>query len=190
VSVSDRQIAKQPMHDAVRSPRERVIQTLCFEALGVLIVGSLFARFAGASMGESLLVLMVLSMAVMCWSALYNTAFDLIEVRRTGRVASHRPHGLRAVQTIGLEATAIIVTCPLIVALTPLGWLEALVAQIGLTLAYAVYGYFFHLGFDRLRPVCVARPKVRSPGSSCTARADSLMIQGISDRAGRPRGNG
>ena len=56
-------------------------------------------------------------------------------------------------QTIGLEATAVIVTCPLIVALTTLGWLEALVTDIGLTLTYALYGYLFHLGFDRLRPI-------------------------------------
>lgn len=39
--------------------------------------------------------------------------------------------------------------------LTPLSWLEALVADIGLILTYARYGYFFHLGFDHLRPVRV-----------------------------------
>jgi len=39
------------------------------------------------------------------------------------------------------------------VALTPLAWLQALAAEIGLTLVYALYGYLFHLGFDHLRPV-------------------------------------
>ena len=140
---------------AIRSGRERLIQTLWFEALGLLIVSPLFAHFAGASIGESLVVLIVLSFAVMGWSALYNTAFDLIEVRRTGRVASDRPHGLRIAHTIGLEVTAALVTWPLIVALTTLGWLEALVADIGLTLTYTLYGYLFHLGFDHLRPVRV-----------------------------------
>jgi uncharacterized membrane protein len=57
------------------------------------------------------------------------------------------------VHTIGNEATALIVTWPLMVALTPLAWLQALAAEIGLTLAYVLYGYLFHLGFDRLRPV-------------------------------------
>ena len=138
---------------AIRSGRERLIQTLWFEALGLLIVSPLFAHFAGASMGESLTMLIVLSFAVMGWSALYNTAFDLIEVRCTSRVASDRPHGLRVAHTIGLEVTAALLTWPLIVALTTLGWLEALVADIGLTLTYALYGYLFHLGFDRLRPI-------------------------------------
>jgi uncharacterized membrane protein len=67
---------------------------------------------------------------------------------------------------VGLEATSALVTWPLIVAVTGLGWLEALVADFGLTLAYALYGYLFHLAFDRLRPVpqtaggaCVELPR-------------------------------
>ena len=139
--------------NVIRSRRERLIQTLWFEALGLAIVSPLYAHFADALMGESLVVLMVLSIAVMGWSALYNTAFDLIEFRCTGRVASDRPHGLRIAHTTGLEVTAALVTWPLLVALTPLGWVEALVADIGLTLTYALYGYLFHLGFDRLRPI-------------------------------------
>jgi uncharacterized membrane protein len=137
----------------LRSRRERLIQTLWFEALGLAIVSPLFAFFAGVSTGESLVVLIALSIAVMGWSAVYNTAFDRIEQHCTGRVASDRPHGWRVLHTVALEASALVVTWPLIVALSSLGWLEALAAEVGLTLAYALYGYVFHLGFDRLRPV-------------------------------------
>jgi uncharacterized membrane protein len=140
-------------YGAIRSRRERLIQTLWFEALGIVIVSPLFAHFAGPSLGKSIIVLTALSVMMMCWSALYNTAFDLIEVRCTGRVASDRPHGLRVLHTIGNEVTALIVTWPMMVALTPLAWLQALAAEIGLTLVYALYGYLFHLGFDHLRPV-------------------------------------
>ena len=139
--------------NAIRSRRERLIQTLWFEALGLAVVSPFFAHFAGTSMGESLMLLITLSAAMMAWAGLYNTAFDLIELRCTGRAASDRPHGLRIAHTIGLEVTAALVTWPLLVALTPLGWLESLVADIGLTLTYALYGYLFHLGFDRLRPI-------------------------------------
>jgi len=140
-------------YGAIRSRRERLIQTLWFEALGIVIVSPLFAHFAGPSLGQSIVVLTALSVTMMCWSALYNTAFDLIEVRCAGRVASDRPHGLRVLHTIGNEVTALILTWPMMVALTPLAWLQALAAEIGLTLAYALYGYLFHLGFDHLRPV-------------------------------------
>ena len=57
------------------------------------------------------------------------------------------------IQTLWFEATTVIVTWPLLVALTPLGWIEALATDIGLTLTYALYGYLFHLAFDRLRPI-------------------------------------
>jgi uncharacterized membrane protein len=163
-------LAAQP-HGAIRSRRERLIQTLWFEALGIAIVSPLFAHFAGPSLGKSIIVLTALSVTMMCWSALYNTAFDLIEVRCTGRVASDRPHGLRVVHTIGNEATALIVTWPLMVALTPLAWLQALAADIGLTLAYALYGYLFHLGFDRLRPVRADAPMPTSTQSASEVRA-------------------
>ena len=139
----------------VRSLRERVIQTLWFEALGLAIVSPLFALFAGATVGDSFAFLAVLSIVVMLWSALYNTLFDLIELHVAGRVASDRPHHRRVLHALALEASAVIVTWPLVVALTPLSWREALPADIGLTLVYAVYGNVFHLVFDRLRPVRV-----------------------------------
>jgi uncharacterized membrane protein len=137
----------------LRSPRERFIQTLWFEALGLAIVSPLFAWMSGASAGAAMGVLIVLAIVVMGWAALYNTLFDLAEHRCTRRVASDRTPGLRLVHAVGLELSAAIFTLPLVVMLTHLSWLEALVADIGLTLAYAAYGYCFHLGFDRLRPV-------------------------------------
>ena len=138
---------------AVRNLRERVIQTLWFELLGLMLVAPLFAYFSGATAGDSFLLLLVLALVVTLWSGLYNSAFDLTELHLAGRVASERPHRWRVLHTVGLETSAIVLTWPLVVAFTPLGWHEALFADIGLTLAYVAYGYVFHLGFDRLRPV-------------------------------------
>lgn len=168
-----------------RSRRERVIQTLWFEALGLLIVSPLFAHFAGASSSQALIVLGALSLTMMGWSAVYNTAFDLIEARCTGRAASDRPHGLRMVHALGHEATAALVTWPLMVALTSLGWLEALVADAALTLTYAVYGYFYHLAFDRLRPLR-ARAR-RSTLGGGAMKPDSWDVESIRAHFGFPQ---
>lgn len=138
---------------AVRSRRERLVQTLWFEALGLLIVSPLLGWWAGTATVESIAVLLVLSAAMMAWAAIYNTVFDRVEARCTGRVASERPHRLRVVHAIGLEVSGALVTWPLIVALTPLGWWQALWLDLGLSLAYMLYGYAFHWAFDRLRPV-------------------------------------
>ena len=137
----------------LRSPRERLIQTVCFEALGLLLVAPLYSLVAGDELSDSFVLIAALSVAVMLWSACYNTAFDWVEGRVTGRVASARPHALRVAHALGLEVSAVIVSCPLIYALTPLGWVDSLLADLGLTLAYAAYAYGFHWAFDRLRPV-------------------------------------
>lgn len=141
------------MDAGLRTPHERLIQTLWFEGLGLLLVAPLYAWASGAAMGESFTVVVVLSIAVMLWAAFYNTVFDRIERRRTGRVASDRPHRLRTVHAVGLEVSSVLVTWPLLWALTDLGWWGALAADLGLSVLYAAYGYVFFWLFDRLRPV-------------------------------------
>ena len=88
---------------AVRGLRERVIQTLCFEALGLVIVSLPFAHFAGVTAGDSLLVLLALSIVVMSWAALYNTAFDRIDKRLSGRVASDWPQRWRVLHALAFD---------------------------------------------------------------------------------------
>ncbi|MBC7995969.1 MAG: PACE efflux transporter [Rhizobacter sp.] len=137
----------------LRSRVERVVQTLWFEAVGLILVTPLFALASGERMGASLLVLAALSATVMAWSAVYNSLVDRIEQRVSGRIASNRPHHWRVLHALGFEVSAVAFTWPLVVTLTSLSWHDALKAEVGLTLAYAAYGYVFHLVFDRLRPV-------------------------------------
>ena len=91
----------------------------------------------------------------MGWSAAFNAVFDKIEYHGTRRTASDRPHALRVVHACMHEATAVVVSCPVLVAMTDLSWWQALLTDLALTLTYAAYGYLFHLAFDRLRPVAV-----------------------------------
>ncbi len=137
----------------LRSARERLLQTLLFEAGGLLLVTPMVGWLTGARAGESLALLAALSVAVMAWAALYNTLFDQLEARLAGRAASDRPHRLRVLHALGLEVSSVLVTWPVIVWLAGLGWWQALAVDIGLGLVYAVYGYVYHRLFDRLRPV-------------------------------------
>lgn len=148
-----------------RDARERLRQTLCFEAGGLLLVAPLFALSAEARMRDSFALIAVLTLLVMGWSALFNTAFDFVEHRLSGRLASQRPQWLRGVHALLHEASAVVLTCPTIVAMTGLSWGAALVTDIGLTLAYALYAYVFHLIYDACRPLRVVRQgATESPG--------------------------
>jgi uncharacterized membrane protein len=144
---------------SLRTARERVVQTLAYEAGGLAVATPIYAMVFQTDAMESAALLVALSVAVMIWSPTHNVLFDLVEWRFTRRVASDRPHYLRFVHAFSHEATALVVTLPVLVALGGLGLGEAILADIGLTIVYTLYAYVFHWLFDRLRPV---RPAVSS----------------------------
>lgn len=144
---------RPPASIGLRAARERVVQTAWFEIIGLAIVTPLSSRIAGTPMHECLGVLALLSLVIMIWSAAFNTLFDLLEFRVTGRQASDRPHRLRVVHAIAHEAAATVISCPVIYAMTELSWMQSLQADVALAITYAVYGYLFHWLFDRLRPL-------------------------------------
>ncbi|RYH96626.1 MAG: hypothetical protein EON48_18660 [Acetobacteraceae bacterium] len=142
---------------SLRSPRERLLQTLAYEAGGLCLSVPLFAFFGGTTAGQALGLMLTLSAIVMVWSPLHNTVFDWVDLRHSGRIASDRPQRWRLVQAVSQEATSLCVTLPVVMGAGGLSLQAALLAELGLTLLYAAYAYAFHLVYDRLRPV-------RTPG--------------------------
>jgi uncharacterized membrane protein len=137
----------------LRSPRERFTQTLTFEIVGLFMSVPLYVLVTGGGAGDGAMLMATLAMVVMLWSPLHNAVFDLVDLRLTGRVASDRPHRWRLVHAISHGVTVAVVTLPIMLWLGGFTIWEALLAEIGLTLAYTVYAYGFHLVYDRLRPV-------------------------------------
>lgn len=143
---------------SIRNLRERVVQTLAFEAGGLAIASPAYALIFERDAAESILLIAALSVAMLVWMPLHNTLFDLAEWRLARRLASDRPHVLRLVHATSLEVTGVLVTVPLVMIIGGHEFLEALAIDLGLSALYVVYGYAFHLVFDRLRPVNRDRP--------------------------------
>lgn len=137
----------------LRSPRERLVQTLAYELGGLCLSVPLVALVGGGTTGEAFWLMLALSAAVLVWSPIHNTLFDWLDLRLAGRLASDRPQRWRLVHAISHEATTVVVTLPILVWLGGYDLWTALVADLGLTLFYAAYAYAFHLVYDRLRPV-------------------------------------
>lgn len=97
------------------SRRERIVQTLYFEFGGWVLVAPLYAVVSGALAAESAILIVVISITVMILSPLYNTAFDILDLRISGRKACDRLHHWRVVHAVLHEVSAILVTMPLIV---------------------------------------------------------------------------
>ena len=137
----------------LRDARERLLQTLAFEAGALVLFTPVVWAVGGGGAAGSAGLLVVLAGVLMAWSALHNTLFDRIEWRLARRAASDRPARWRALHALSHEATAVTVSWPVIVGWTVLGWREALWADLGLTALDALYAYGFHRAYDRLRPV-------------------------------------
>lgn len=137
----------------LRSPRERIVQTLCYEVGGLALATPVYVAVAGSGGEEGAIVIAAMAVAVLLWSPVHNTLWDMVELRLTGRVASDRPQGQRILHAVSHEATALILTLPILMILGGHDLWTALLLDIGFTLFYAVYAYAFHIVFDWARPV-------------------------------------
>lgn len=136
-----------------RSLRERVLQTLCFEAIGIVCVTPWFMWVYGAEGRQSFLLIAAISMIVVVWAPLYGWFFDWCEAQHTDRVASDRPHRIRLVHAVLYETSSITITLPMAMSLGGLSLTEAFSLNVGLTIFYIFYAYVFFLTYDRLRPI-------------------------------------
>jgi uncharacterized membrane protein len=146
----------------LRSARERVIQTLAYEAIGLLIILPCYAFVTDHAVADSILLLVAVSIATMSWACLHNVIFDYVEARLTGRVASDRPQMLRLIHAASTEVTSVLVTTPVIVWVGGFGWWQALMVDFGLTVFYAAYAYCFHMVFDAMRPMSLPLPNLKN----------------------------
>ena len=147
----------------LRSPRERLIQTLSYEAGGLCLSIPLVALVGGGTAGEAFWLMLALSAAVLIWSPFHNTVFDWLDLRLSGRLASDRPQRWRLVHAVSHEATTVVVTLPILMGFGGLDLWTALITDLGLTLLYAAYAYDFHIVYDWLRPM---RPRATPDRSS------------------------
>ena len=72
---------------------------------------------------------------------------------QTDRADEGRPLRLRCLHAALFEGGLLLLTLPVIVLWSGLGWMEALIADIGLALAYTGYAFVFNLAYDRWFPI-------------------------------------
>lgn len=148
----------------LRSLRDRIRQVALFEVGGLIFITPPFAWASGASLAESAGLLALIALIAAIWNTAYNTAFDWAEGRLTGRTADRRPLLLRAAHALGFELGLLAMSLPVIVAWTGLGWVDALVADLGLVVAYVLYAFVFNLAYDRMFPILAPMAEEGSRG--------------------------
>lgn len=137
----------------LRSPLDRARQVIAFEIGGLILVTPPFAWASGVPARESIGLLIIIAVIAAVWNAVYNTVFDRIEGHLTGRTADQRATTWRVIHAAGFEIGLLLMSLPMVMAWTAMGWIEALLVDIGLALAYVAYAFVFNLGYDRAFPI-------------------------------------
>ena len=143
------------MHNKVklRTPLDRARQVLFFELGGLLLVTPPFVWASGVPVTDSLGLLALIALIAALWNAVYNTSFDWVEGRLTGRPADHRPYILRILHALGFEGGMLLMTLPILMAWIGVSWFEALLVDVGLAVVYTLYAFVFNICYDRLFPI-------------------------------------
>ncbi len=143
------------MHQSpkMRSLADRLRQVALFEIGGLVLITPPFVWLSGVPPSDSIGLLAIIAAIATLWNALYNTSFDWIEGRLSGRTADRRPALLRVAHSLGFEAGLLLAALPIIMHWTGMSWMEALIADIGLALSYVVYAFVFNLAYDRIFPI-------------------------------------
>lgn len=136
-----------------RSLNERILQTALFEAGSLAVLCPIFSLATGVEAAGSLALLLILSLIEMLVSAVHNLAFDHLDWKWTGRVASDRTSAWRVAHAVSYEIAAMIVSLPILILGAGLSLAAALVADITLSLLCAFYTYAFFAIYDRIRPL-------------------------------------
>jgi uncharacterized membrane protein len=140
---------------ALRSPRERALQTILYEACGFLLATPFYMLATGSHAAEGAGLVVAMSAAVMLWTPLHNTLWDWAEWRLARRSASDRPQALRVVHALSTKASSVLVTVPILLVWGGLTFRQAITLEVAPTLFYAAYAWVFHMVYDRWRPVAV-----------------------------------
>ena len=138
---------------SIRTLRERLLQSAGYEVGSLLVATPICAWLTGTSLAASTVLVIVLTVATMIWSPVYNTIYDRVEWRLLRRTASARPKGARLMHAIGLEASDMFVSVPILMVGGGLDLYQAVLADLALLLVYVAYTYVYHQLFDWWRPV-------------------------------------
>ncbi|MGB5950390.1 MAG: PACE efflux transporter [Parvibaculum sp.] len=137
----------------LRSPRERLLQAVLYEAIGLAILTPAYGYAMGLPLGNSFVTMALISGIVIVWAPTYNAIFDRLMLRWSGRLAHQKTVALRILHAGLYEVTISFFAVPIIAYMSGMGWWVAIIADIGFTIVYFAYTYVFYLIYDWLRPV-------------------------------------
>lgn len=134
----------------MRSVADRIRHAVCFEIIGVLLVGPTAAWLFGTSMIRMGALAVALSLVATSWNYVYNVGFDHVLLRWRGRV--HKTLWERVWHAVLFETGMLVLTIPPVMWWLDYSLSRALQLALSLMAFYLVYTYVYNLAYDWLFP--------------------------------------
>lgn len=130
------------------TPRvRRALQAILYEVFAIAFVGPVLGLVFGEPYASTLALALVLSAIALCWSYLFNTAFESWESRQP---VKGRSVVRRLVHGAGFEGGLTLILVPVMALWLDTSWLSAFLANVALLLFFFVYAIAFTWAFDKV----------------------------------------
>ncbi|MES1945345.1 hypothetical protein PC39_14557 [Salinisphaera sp. PC39] len=135
----------------MRSIADRIRHAVCFEVIGVLMVGPLASWAFDAELMRVGSLAIALSLVATAWNYVYNLWFDHAMWRMLGRV--RKTLSERVLHAFIFEFGMLLLTLPPVMWWLDRGVIQALNMSLSLMVFYLVYTYVYNLAYDWLFPI-------------------------------------
>lgn len=135
----------------MRTRFDRWRHAIGFELIGLILVVIGLNQILGADASHLGVMGLAFSIVATLWNYIYNIWFDKALLTLTGSV--QKSIKIRVIHAIMFEAGLLIVTIPFIMWWMEMGFVEAIIMDLGLVVFYLIYAFVYNLAYDRLFPV-------------------------------------
>ena len=143
------------------STKERILHSLFFEIIALSILIPLGSLFSGIEMGDMTGLAVGLSLTAMCWNYAYNLMFD----RQFGTNRIDRSLALRLWHGVFFELGLLIVTLPALMWILDMGFIRALVLDMGMIIFFLIFAIAYNGCYDLARYRYTSRSaRIEEPG--------------------------
>ena len=135
----------------MRSLTDRIRHMISFEVIALLLATTLGSWVTGSSMEKIGMLGVMFSGLAMGWNFAFNWMFDYWEMK--SRPGQKRTIGLRVIHASLFELVLVTVGVFMTAWWLNIGYLEALILDIGFSLFFLVYAFVFNWIYDLVFPI-------------------------------------
>lgn len=129
------------------------MQVILFEIFALFLTIPIYSFMLKRPSSEALFIVIGVTVFEMVWGMLHDWVFDRTEQHLTRRTADLRPTVWRCCHALTREASLVVVSVPLIMVISQVGFKTALVLDLAIAATFVVYTFAFFRIYDWLRPL-------------------------------------